>query len=520
MQFRLMLDRDQVDQCRKGARELAKHIHRYVDRHTSESVEVATLRSLGVTGDHQGQTLAAAVVEKIGKERLREGAAYWLGAVMATKQCDVAKAAHQLVRDGCPDSRQTRLPHAEIRQVTKAALQPFQHTCEQAARRRVGTTNPRRRTTAVESWLTVASGDGAADVRLVAELASGQATGAVLHPPFATKIAGLTAKPRGWRNHYAVLDVVKKCAHAVEMHAERRQKAPFAFVLGGCGAATLEAVTASVATELTGVEFDLLTAARCHGLHFKRALVDQQFLYRICGKSGIGLLVAGDGWRAVADGYAYGHELVLGHMLIEALATMAGVPFEGIVARLAPVLKEGEGARSDRVAHELAHLQVERELFPQAPLFMACAATTPDPCGLHATLAVLCGLDGAIVDTLTAKKVEQQRLHAAREHIDAIWRHGGDVAEELTYIPNGKIHRRAHTILEKMQKTLQQLQRRDLLKLGGDEPAPGLFAIPDSGVGLDGVLQKHKYYWNPLEEWLLKANARSHDEADLESGAA
>lgn len=520
MQFRLMLDRDQIDECRHDARELAKHVHRYIDRHTSESVEAATLRALGVTGDHDGQPLTAAVVEKIGKERLREGAAYWLGAVMATKQCDVAKAAHQLVRDGCPDGKKVRLPHAEIRQVTKAALQPFQQLCEQAGRRRAGAFVPRRRGAAVESWLTVASGDSTADLRLVTDLANGHATGAVVHPPFAGRIAGLTAKARGWRNHYAVLDVIKKCGHAISTHAERRQKAPFAFALGGCGMTTLEAVTASVATELTHVEFDVLTAVRCGGLHFKRALVDQQCLYRLCGKTGLGLVVAGDAWRAVADGYAFGHELVLGHMLIEAMGSMAGIPLELMIARVAPVLKEGEGARSDRLAHELAHLQVERELFPQVPLLMACAATTPDTGGLHAMLAVLCGLDGAIVDTLTAKKVEQQRVHALRELIDTIWRSGGEVAEELTYVSNGKIHRRAHTLLEKMHKTVQQLQRRDLLKLSSETDAHGLFAIPDQGEGQDGVLQKHKYYWNPLEEWLLKAPARPHDEADLESGAA
>lgn len=80
----------------------------------------------------------------------------------------------------------------------------------------------------------------------------------------------------------------------------------------------------------------------------------------------------------------------------------------------------------------------------------------------------------------------------------------GGIGAELVFMPNGRINRRAATLLDRIAKTLRTLHRRDFLKAAADASRKGLLAMPEEGIGFDGVIQTNKYYWNPLADWLGK----------------
>ncbi len=131
MQSRLILDRDQIDQCRKIAREIATHLARYSSRHTSVAIEDATLRALGVHGLYKDRQLSEVVIERIGRDCLREGAAYWLGAAMVEWNCTALVAAKRIAKSGFAPRKDAKLPHGEIRRMTRAALAPFIKSIEE-----------------------------------------------------------------------------------------------------------------------------------------------------------------------------------------------------------------------------------------------------------------------------------------------------------------------------------------------------------------------------------------------------
>ncbi|MBI4211930.1 MAG: hypothetical protein HY540_04750 [Deltaproteobacteria bacterium] len=73
MYRKLNLDRDRIDDCRKVAGRILAPVLRHIKHHSSPAIEIATLQCLGLEAD-----AARSMVENLGKDRLRLGAATWL----------------------------------------------------------------------------------------------------------------------------------------------------------------------------------------------------------------------------------------------------------------------------------------------------------------------------------------------------------------------------------------------------------------------------------------------------------
>ncbi|MDP2599191.1 MAG: lysine 5,6-aminomutase subunit alpha, partial [Deltaproteobacteria bacterium] len=79
MARQLNLDRDKLDGCYQVSGQIVSFASKYIDRHSSPSVERATLMLLGIEGDYRGKHLASWLVESLTKDQLRLGASYWWG---------------------------------------------------------------------------------------------------------------------------------------------------------------------------------------------------------------------------------------------------------------------------------------------------------------------------------------------------------------------------------------------------------------------------------------------------------
>lgn len=495
MQFRLMLDRDHIDRSRKLGRELAYHVHRYIDRHTSEAVERATLRALGVVGQQGREPLTAAVLQQMGKERLRDGAAYWLGAVMIAQRCDAAAAAQYIVRKGFPEKSDSTLPHAEIRRATKAALQRYQADVAKAAQQRQPRGGGRRRTGRPDEYVIVATGDVGQDVRAVAEWQQRGVAGALVQPPLTGADTQLVGKGRGWRGRYDVLDAI------AQLGASARKGG--AVMWSGHHLMAPEIATQIATSPFSAMAYDCLTMAHSGGVHFKRAMVDQQFLYRLLAEAQVDVWVSSDRWRTGIDGYARGHEFLMGQIFIEAMGEMAGLPLESIRPSHGLIMTAGEQEKRGEIAlHEVAHAQLLRELFPQVLLSFVLDTDGP-PAHLAAGIANLCDYASVVYATHTADKRAAAQLMERQGMARQMQSLLGGLSHEINFVANGAISRRTHTVLERVVNSLEQVHRRDFLKLAGEQ-TDGLFVLPDRGAGIDGVYQKNRHYWNPLEEWLRR----------------
>lgn len=502
MESRLLLDRDQVDHCRQQARDLAAHLHRYISRHSSVAIERATLRALGVQGEQKNTPLTALVVERIGTQRLREGAAYWLGAAMVSQRCEAQTAAQHIVQHGLP-APGARLPHGEIRRVTRAAAAQFQNAMQNAAQRR-------------ESWwqraparddgcrllVTVQTADMAHDARAIREVASWGGDGVVLTTPLAPLAASLVGKGRGWRNPYRLFEAIRACGATYETVLRESRDRPFRVVWDATHLLAPEVGVVLAESALHEVQHDAIGSARVAGVHFKRALVDQQWVWRLLARAGMGVVVDASRWRTLVDGYSHGHEVIMGQMLCEAMGEAAGLSLERIASRAGLTMTANAGdLRRDGLPYDVAHAQLVRELFPQVPLEMRTDAVQ-QPVAL--AVAALCEYAAVAMTWDAAGKGRESHFTALRRMVQTIGQTVGALGGEVQFTAHGRIGRRTHMLLERMVKDFAHLQRRDLLKTEAVTQETGVFAFGDAGTGLDGVFERHKYYWNPLEEWLSR----------------
>lgn len=502
MQFRLMLDRDQVDRCRKMAREIAVHLERYSSRHTSLSIEDASLRALGVHGEHKGRSLPEVVLDAIGRERLREGAPYWLGAVMVARNCTPLLAAKHIAKEGLPERKGEKLPHGEIRRMTRAALAPFLKSLDEAKSKRQPAAAPQRWGADWQLLATLHTGNVDDDVKRVQELMKHpDVGGATVQSPLPANTAAVVGRGRGWRAKYDAIAAIERLDRLVREH-QRHHKKSFALTWDGCSLAGPLMAVAVATSHLASMAYDCCSLVGVTGVHLKRAIVDQAFVYRLFAKSGVGVAVASDRWRSAVNGYSHGHELLMGQLLIEAMGERAGIaldkmaPCHGLV-----IPRDAEHVRS-HLLDDIAHAQLVRELFPQVPLGFAVPTAPAGDIVMSTMIAALCGFPSGVVEWNETKKMTAQGFRATAAEIANARQLVSDLGSELAFVNNGQIARRSSMLVEHMARSLQQMHRRDLLQAVPSTEARGLFNAAEPSVGLDGVFQRHKYYWNPLLEWL------------------
>ena len=93
---KLNLDRDKIDQCRNIAARIVTPVQKYIDRHSTTSIERSVLRVFGVEGELDGEPLVNHVVDGIERDHLRKGIAWWFGKAMAHTGLKPQDLAHEL----------------------------------------------------------------------------------------------------------------------------------------------------------------------------------------------------------------------------------------------------------------------------------------------------------------------------------------------------------------------------------------------------------------------------------------
>lgn len=498
MQARLLLDRDHVDRARKGARELATHLARYTSRHSSISIERASLRALGVQGYHKGIPLTECVVAKLDKDKLRQGAAYWLGSVMVANKCDATAAAKKIISNGFKNSDE-KLPHADIRELTRDIVRNF--------------ISELKRLQNIRDWYwahagksdqliaKVKTGQAEKDLAAVKMLIKSGAGGAYIVSPIAADVPKLVGRGAGWRGQYKLLESSEKIADLFKDSKSKKDK-PFRLIWDANHLLGPEIVTHLALSPISEVACDAFTMVHSGGIHFKRAIVDQQFIFQLLAKVGMGCVVSSGDWMKSTDGYTNGHELLIAHVLMENIANQSGLPLErarpcvGLVTT-----SERKRSRSEMILNEIAHSQLIREFFPQIDMLFVNDSENSVTSSL---IAKFCEYESLLIEWNSVEKNSEKTLNDLRYTISTYADYISTLSTELSFTSHGQINRRAHMVLERALKSLAQIKRNDILKLQ-DKASEGRFlSLSDKGAGIEDVFQKHKYYWNPLTDWLNK----------------
>jgi beta-lysine 5,6-aminomutase alpha subunit len=261
---------------------------------------------------------------------------------------------------------------------------------------------------------------------------------------------------------------------------------------------------------LAGLErLDMMLNDCMYGIIFRdinpvRTFVDQRFSRQIHGRAGIVINTGEDNYLTTADAVDAAHTVIVSQLLNERFAKEAGLADGqlglGHAFEINPEIP-------DQFRLELAHAQLVRELFPNAPLKYM-------PPTKHMTGNVFAGylLDAFfnLAGIMTAQSIilvgmMTEGIHTpflsdrdlALENVRYVRNASGSLAEDFHPPAGGFIQRRASRVLAESIELLESICDDGLLTA----IANGTFGVTkrpaDGGRGLDGVVAHADGYYNP-----------------------
>src|SRR5690349_13787595 len=266
---------------------------------------------------------------------------------------------------------------------------------------------------------------------------------------------------------------------------------------------------------LAGLErLDMMLNDCMYGIIFRdinpvRTFIDQRFSRQVHARAGIVINTGEDNYLTTADAVDAAHTVVVSQLLNEYFGREAGLADAqlglGHAFEINPEVP-------DSFLLELAHAQLVRELFPDAPLKYM-------PPTKHMTGNVFAGylldaffnLAGVMTDqSILLIGMMTEGIHTpflsdrdlALENVRYVRSAAGKLRGSFRIEPDGFVAQRARQVLGEAIELLRTIGSQGLLTAIGE----GTFGVTrrpaDGGRGLDGVVQRADGYYNPAAETL------------------
>jgi beta-lysine 5,6-aminomutase alpha subunit len=283
---------------------------------------------------------------------------------------------------------------------------------------------------------------------------------------------------------------------------------------------------------LAGLErLDMMLNDCMYGIIFRdinpvRTFIDQRFSRQVHARAGIIINTGEDNYLTTADAVDAAHTVVVSQLLNEYFGLEAGLADWQLGLGHA---FEINPAVPDSFMLELAHAQLVRELFPDAPLkYMpptkhmtgnVFAGYLLDAffnlCGVMTDQSII--LIGMMTEGIHTPFLSDRDL--ALENVRYVRDAAGRLGESFVPAPDGFVARRARQVLGESIDLLKRIGSQGLLNAIAD----GTFGITKrpahGGRGLDGVVERADGYWNPAIS-LLEEGALPEEGSLLEEGTA
>ncbi len=262
---------------------------------------------------------------------------------------------------------------------------------------------------------------------------------------------------------------------------------------------------------LAGLErLDMMLNDCMYGIIFRdinprRTFIDQRFSRQVHARAGIVINTGEDNYLTTADAVDAAHTVVVSQLLNERFGKEAGLADSQLGLGHA---FEINPAIPDSFRLELAHAQLVRELFPDAPLKYM-------PPTKHMTGNVFAGylLDAFfnLAGVMTGQSIiligmMTEGIHTpwlsdrdlALENVRYVRDACGALAEDFVPRPDGFVVQRARQVMSESVDLLEKVCDDTLLTA----IAEGTFGVTkrpaDAGKGLDGVVERADGYLNPV----------------------
>jgi len=514
MESKLMLNQEIIHQARGAAREIVDQVQAFITEHSTETVERAIARLLGIDGiDSLGTPLPNVVVEHLkARGGLSQGVCYWLGNALVYHGKTLQEIAREIA-EGSLD-------------LTEIPLQPMEKIQDQINKIAQDTTNRIKANRQEREHLLETLGEGSQPYLYVI-VATGniyedvvQAQAAVRQGADIVAVIRSTAQSlldyvpygattEGFGGTFATQENFKIMRKALDEVGEEVGR--YIRLCNYCSGLCMPEIAAMGAMERLDVMLnDALYGILFRDINMQRTLVDQYFSRMINGYAGIIINTGEDNYLTTADAVEEAHTVLASQFINEQFALKAGLPPEqmglGHAFEMDPKVTNG-------FLLELAQAQMAREIFPKAPLkympptkfmtgdiFMGHAQNA-----LFNMISIWTGqgiqLLGMLTEAIHTPHLQDRAL--ALDNAKYIFNNCRDLGEEITFKAGGMIQTRAQQVLQEAASLLEDIAQRGLYTTIEEGKFGGVKRSRTGGKGLAGVVKKQAGYFNPFIELML-----------------
>lgn len=511
---KLNLDFSVVDKARESARIIAADTQKFIDKHTTVTVERTIVRLLGVDGiDELERPLPNLVVENIkAGGGLAEGAAFWLGNAMVKFGKSAQEVAEMVSKDGLDLTKVEIQDKAQITSVIEGEAAKMVERIRENRAQRETYVNTLGEGPKPYLYVIVATGNIYEDV-LQAQAAARQ--GADIIAVIRTTAQSLLdyvpygATTEGFGGTYATQENFRIMRKALDEVGEEVGR--YIRLCNYCSGLCMPEIAAMGAMERLDVMLnDALYGILFRDINMQRTLVDQYFSRIINGFAGIIINTGEDNYLTTADAIEEAHTVLASQFINEQFAALAGIPDEqmglGHAFEMNPDTEDG-------FLMELSQAQMAREIFPNAPLkympptkFMTgniYKGHIQDALFNAVSIMTNQGLQllGMLTEAIHTPLLQDRALSI--ENAKYVFNNMRHLGEEIEFKKDGRIQKRAQFVLNEAAEMLSEIEHLGIMSTIEQGKFAGVTRKMDGGKGLEGVTQKGENYFNPFIPMML-----------------
>ena len=512
---KLNLDFSLVEGARRLARNIANDTQKFIDKHTTTSIERTICRLLGIDGvDEFGVPLPNIVVDHVQQiGQINHGIALYLGSTILHTNLSPQNIAEKISREQLNMTNFPLSDESEIKEVLSSIIQKNLDIIKRNKQYREELINRYGEKTEPLIYLIVATGNIFEDmVQAQAAARQGADVIAVIRSTGQSLLDYVPygATTEGFGGTYATQENFRLMRSALDKVSEEEGR--YIRLTNYCSGLCMPEIAAMGAFERVDMMLnDSLYGILFRDINMQRTIIDQCFSRMINAYAGVIINTGEDNYLTTDDAYDAAHTVLASQFINEQFAKLAGLSEEqmglGHAFEMNPELENG-------FVYELAQAQMAREIFPNAPLKYM-------PPTKYMTGNIFKGhVQDALFNIITI--LTNQRIHLlgmlteaihtpfmsdralSIENARYIFKTMKDLGDEITFKEGGIMQQRANEVLKKALELLTKIEKEGLFKT----IEKGIFAQIkrpiDGGKGLDGVILTNKDYFNPFLEIMSK----------------
>jgi len=511
METKLGLSAKRIRKCRDLANDIVEPVQKYIQQHTTDSVERATLRLLGADFvDENGVPVPNIIVNQL-KDKIQHGLSrYYINALLKGN-CSTDELNRQIAGG---------LNIAEIELVDRKYIEDKGLELVHQFSNKVTRHRDFRKEKIDDAidlqpspllYVIVATGNIYEDIKQ-AQAAAEQGADiiAVIRTTAQSLLDYVPYGPttEGFGGTYATQENFRIMREALDETGEKVGR--YIRLVNYASGLCMPEIAAMGALE----RLDMMLNDSMYGILFRdinmyRTFVDQHFSRMINSFADIVINTGEDNYLTTSDAYEKAYTVTASQLINESFAKRSGMPEKlmglGHAFEMNPNIKNG-------FLYELAQAQMAREIFPEAPLkympptkymtgdiFKGYAMNTLFNFIAKATNQGILLL-GMLTEAIHTPFMHDRFLAIANAKY--VMNNMGDLLSDMDFKKDGIMQKRAQTVLNQTEEFLVDIKEKSLFDSVEQKMFADISRPKNGGKGLNGVYEKSSSYWNPIEDFL------------------